>query len=64
MFMNAETLNDAFAHGVSYDAVVASGDPGHHAQWHQRHDALALDSEQMGITQGFTRTMKILCLTG
>lgn len=64
MFMNADTLQDAFAHGMSYEAFVAAGDPGHQAQWHQRHDALALESDQVEITQGFTRAMKILCLTG
>jgi hypothetical protein len=64
MFMTAETLQEAFARGMSYEAFVSAGDPGHQLQWRQRHDHLTLDTEQVSITGGFTRAMKVLCLTG
>lgn len=64
MFMDATTLRAAFEQGLTYDAFVEAGDPGHHMQWHERHGRLELDQTQLQVVDGFTRTMKVLCLTG
>ncbi|MCZ6837606.1 MAG: thioredoxin family protein [Planctomycetota bacterium] len=63
--MNAEFLNRKYHEALPYDQFVALGEPmGHRPQWDQRHGMLALTDEQEKLVQGFTRTMKILCLTG
>lgn len=62
--MNADILQQTFEQGMPYDQFVASGDPMHQPQWHQRYEQLALDDAQQALVSGFTRSMKILCLTG
>lgn len=64
MLMNADILQQTFEQGMPYDQFVASGDPMHQPQWHQRYEQLALDDAQQTLVSGFTRSMKILCLTG
>ncbi|MBT8485822.1 MAG: thiol reductase thioredoxin [Phycisphaerales bacterium] len=65
MLMNAEFLHGKFQTAVPYAAFVALGAPdGHDHAWRQRYEQLALDAEQQNLTGGFTRAMKVLCLTG
>ncbi len=64
MFMDANTLRTAFERGTSYEAFIAAGEPGHQHQWHERYGQLELEPRQHELVDGFTRSMKVLCLTG
>jgi len=65
MIHSAEFLRSKFEQALPYDAFVALGEPeGHHHQWHQRREQLALSPEQAALVQGFERDMNVLCLTG
>jgi hypothetical protein len=65
MLMNAGFLAQKFEQGLPYAEFVALGAPdGHDGQWHERHGRLALDDRQTALVQGFTRAMRVLCLTG
>lgn len=65
MLMNVERLQPKFEEGVSYADFVAIGAPeGHDGQWHMRYEQLALTPEQHALVAGFSRTMRVLCLTG
>jgi len=58
-------LRQKFEQGLSYDDFVALGEPeGHHRQWHDRYNHLALTDSQEALLKGFTREINILCLTG
>lgn len=60
-----EALRATFDQGVPYEDFVASGaSEGHDGQWHTRYDQLELTSEQHSLIAGFTRNMKVLCVTG
>lgn len=60
-----DALNAVFEQGVSYEQFVASGAPeGHDGQWHTRYSQLELTEEQRSLIAGFTRAMKVLCITG
>ncbi|MFI4855169.1 MAG: thioredoxin family protein [Phycisphaerales bacterium JB065] len=60
-----DTLRAAFQQGVSYEQFVDSGAPeGHDAQWHTRYSQLELTPDQRHLIEGFTREMKVLCITG
>lgn len=60
-----EALRTTFEQGVPYEAFVASGAPeGHDGQWHTRYSQLELTADQRSLVEGFTRAMKILCITG
>ncbi|MCA9311070.1 MAG: thioredoxin family protein [Phycisphaerales bacterium] len=51
--------------GLSYEEFVALGTPdGHHLQWHDRYDRLALHDADRARLGAFTREMRILTLTG
>ncbi len=64
MLMNADILRQTFDQGMHYDEFVASGDPMHQPQWHQRFEQLGLDEAQRELISGFQRTTNVLCLTG
>ena len=64
MLMNADILRQTFEMGLGYDEFVASGEPMHQPQWHQRYEQLALDDTQRELVSGFQRSIKVLCLTG
>jgi hypothetical protein len=58
-------LRSKFEQGLPYAKFVATGEAeGHHTQWHDRFGRLALTPEQKQLVGGFTREMKVLCLTG
>ena len=40
MLMNADILRQTFEMGLGYDEFVASGEPMHQPQWHQRYEQL------------------------
>jgi len=64
VLMNADILAPLFEQGLTYDEFVASGEPMHQPQWHERFGQLALDERQQQLVDGFQRSMKVLCLTG
>ena len=65
MWMNRELLKAKFETALPYADFVALGRPdGHDGQWHERHGRLGLSPEQESLVTGFTRPMKVLCLTG
>ncbi len=58
-------LADKFDQALPYASFVALGEPeGHHRQWHERYERLALDDAQRQLVQGFVRKINVLCLTG
>ncbi len=60
-----DVLRAAFEQGVSYESFVASGaTEGHDAQWRTRYAQLDLTDDQRALIAGFTRDMKVLCITG
>lgn len=62
--MNADILESVFERGMPFQSFVASGEVMHQPQWHERHGRLELDARQQELTSGFSRSMKVLCLTG
>ena len=65
MLMTEPILARKFEQALPYADFVALGEPeGHQHQWHQRHEQLALDTQQQTLVADFAREMKVLCLTG
>ncbi len=65
MLMNADFLKTKFQQALPYDEFVALGEPdGHRPPWDQRFSQLQLTADQDELISGFTRTIKVLCLTG
>jgi hypothetical protein len=65
MWMNHELLRAKYEEAVPYAEFVALGRPdGHDRQWDERYAQLALAPEQASLVTGFTRPMRVLCLTG
>lgn len=65
MLLDAETLRRKFDQGLTFEELVAAGEPlGHRPQWDERHTRVALDGEQSALVGSFTREMNVLCLTG
>jgi len=60
-----ELIASKFREAMPYGRFVALGEPeGHRPPWDQRYGQLGLSPEQAAIVRGFTRPMKVLCLTG
>ncbi len=65
MLFEPAYLKTKFDAGMNIEQFVKSGEPeGHHLQWHQRWEMLALDETQTTLAQSFTRVMHIITLTG
>jgi hypothetical protein len=62
--LGIELLKSKFEQGLGYADLVASGDPGHQPQWHDRYSKLGLTPEQKQLVEGFTREINVLCATG
>ncbi len=61
--LDARFLAGKHALGMSYTDYLAS-DPGRAPQWQAIHDRLTLSDTQAALLGGFTREMKVLCLSG
>lgn len=61
--LTPDYLAEKHAAGLGYDDYLAS-DPDRAPQWRAIHDRLALDADQTALLAGFTREMKVLCLSG
>lgn len=60
-----DALKAVFEQGVAYPQFVASGAAeGHDGQWHTRYGQLEPTDGQRSLIAGFTRAMKVLCITG
>jgi hypothetical protein len=65
MHLTEAFLRQKFDQAVDYASFIAMGEPhGHRPQWDQRYGQLELTAEQQALVAGFTRDMKLLCLTG
>jgi hypothetical protein len=64
MLLSADILDPWFDAAEPYDAFVAGADMMQQSTWRERHGQLALDDAQQTLVGGFTRSMRILCLTG
>ncbi len=65
MLFDANYLQAKFEAGMAIGDFVKSGEPeGHHMQWHQRYEMLALDEAQATLVGSFEREMHIVTLTG
>lgn len=65
MLATKPLLASKFEQGLPYADFVALGEPdGHHRQWHERYERLALDAAQRTLVAAFTRPINVLCLTG
>ena len=49
--------------GLSWDAYLAT-DPEKAANWTKFHDQVTLTDEQRRLVEGFSRTMRVLCVSG
>lgn len=65
MTTTTSLLQSKFDHASSYADFVAAGEAeGHRPAWDQRYGQLELSADQRTLVAGFTREMKVLCLTG
>ncbi len=65
MLLSAPYLREKFEQGLRYGEFVALGEPqGHRPPWDDRYGRLGLDPRQDELVRSFTRSMKVLCLTG
>ena len=63
--LDPASLQSRFEQGLTFQDFVRSGEPeGHHLQWNQRFGQLALDDDQRRLVESFTRSVRLLCLTG
>ncbi len=56
-------LERFFTRAKPFEAYIAS-DPSRAPHWWQVHARAQLSSDQIGLLKGFTREMKVLCLSG
>lgn len=61
--LTAAFLAEKHAAGSDYQTYVGS-DPARAPQWQAIHERVALTKEQQELVGGFTRTMRVLCLSG
>jgi thiol-disulfide isomerase/thioredoxin len=61
--MNVTTLKAAHEAGLDYEAYLAT-DPDKAANWRTIESQVGLTDEQRSLLAGFTREMKVLCLSG
>ncbi len=64
MLLDADMLSPWFEQALPFEAFVDDADLMHQGTWRERWDRLALSEAQQATVSGFTRTMRILCLTG
>ena len=64
MLHQAAFLEDHFKSGMEFEPFVSMLPFDQQGTWAQRHGQLELNPEQCELLAGFTRDMKILCLTG
>ena len=61
--LDAAFMARKHAAGLSYEDYLAS-DPERAPRWQEIHERVALDQRQRELVAGFTREMKVLCLSG
>jgi hypothetical protein len=61
--LNADWLRNLHAAGLDYDEYVAS-DPDKAEAWQEIHQRIHLTDQQQKLLDGFTRNMKVLCVSG
>lgn len=62
--MDSTLLSAKFAAALSYDQYLATGTPEQQRRWKTVYDAASLTAQQNSLVQGFTRQMKLLCVSG
>jgi thiol-disulfide isomerase/thioredoxin len=62
--MNSAFLSAKFALGLPYAEYVQTGNPEQQRRWHQCYDAVQVTTEQRQHLSRFTRSMKILVVSG
>jgi thiol-disulfide isomerase/thioredoxin len=62
--MTSSYLLDKFAKALSYDAYLATGTPEQQRRWTDVYQAATLTREQLQVTAGFSRQMKVLIVSG
>ena len=61
--MNAAYLKSKHAEGLGYETYLAT-DSGRAANWNAIYELVTLSPEQRRLIEGFTREMKVLCVSG
>ncbi|MHC5022716.1 MAG: thioredoxin family protein [Planctomycetota bacterium] len=61
--MNAASLESKFAVALDYETYLAS-DPDKAGNWRTIHDQVALTDDQRRLVEGFSRDVKMLCVSG
>jgi hypothetical protein len=62
--MNSSYLSEKFSHAFPYVAYLATGTPEQQRRWNQVYDAANLSTPQLQLLSGFSRSMKVLILSG
>jgi hypothetical protein len=62
--MNAAFLKDKFAQALPYDRYVGTGTDEQQRRWRQVYDAARLTDAQASLLAGFTRSMRLLIVSG
>jgi|SRR5882672_2992730 len=62
--MNASYLSEKFSQAFPYVAYLATGTPEQQRRWNQVYDAANLTTAQLQLLSGFSRSMKVLILSG
>ena len=61
--MNATLLNNVFANALDFDGYLAT-DPEKAERWRDFYQSISLSDSQRELVGGFTRTMRVLCVSG
>ena len=64
MLHDADFLKSHFEQAMPFTAFMSTLPLDQQSTWHQRHLQLELDADQRSLVGGFTRTMRVLSLTG
>ena len=61
--MNKTQLNSIFNQALDFSAYLAT-DPEKAKRWQEFYDQIPLNTDQERLIHGFTRTMRVLCISG
>ena len=62
--MNASYLSEQFSKALTYDRYLATGTAEQQRRWNDVYNAARLTRDQLQVTAGFSRQMKVLILSG
>ena len=62
--MNSNYISEKFAKALPYDRYVLTGTPEQQRRWTDVYNAANLTRDQLQVTSGFSRQMKVLILSG